>query len=371
MKDEGIEILSKEQSFVLPEILNHLHKPLCGVVHFSDVFTERAVDFDVELSAILRNVGIFSDMTFPIGVDPQRGDYGAVLVDDLMHDRRRIAQIARNVAPENHPDVERLTVEAEYSIATILNCAPRNAQTTMGGKNGEDFYLAVTKHGVEVFVTPLNLLSSLELRSRILALYRIPSAQHPFFDGAREQFRSSIITTSRLVPKILQPVYQYATHEELVEAKANGTHPSVIPLQTNYAQVVYIDRFGNVRLSVSDMKRFLEKMEDVGHGNYGGLKIGNSEAIPVFIATSLSDIPEGEYGVYCNVSDLDDGNAGYIEFAKKSPDCVHEKWPAASAVAGLSRNFRSEEVMLVDTPTISGISELGAIPTFDWSILAT
>jgi hypothetical protein len=310
---------------ILPKYEKYLTRLVRGTVHFNDVFSEREIDFDAELTVIFRNLGNFSDLTFPIGKNPKLADYGAVLLDELLGEEKRIIkkikEVSGRVIGEGLPD---------KAVLSVINCAPRNSKTTGNGKNGKDFHLAITENGVEIYAVPIERLSALETRNKILALFRILNEAHPLFDGKREQFRSSIITTTRYCPEILEPVFQYENRNELIAAKKSGKHPRVIPEQKNLAEIAYIDKFGNIRLSVKDNDEFFAGFAGKGIGGRVKVKIGESKNIIAHYVNSLSEIPEGELGIYRNVADGDDdGSAGYWELAKKSKDPNNEKQPAS------------------------------------------
>jgi len=310
---------------ILPKYEKYLARPVRGIVHFNDVFSEREIDFDAELTVIFRNLGNFSDLTFPIGANPKLADYGAVLLDELLGEEKRIINKIKEVSG--------CTIGNDLSgkaVLSIINCAPRNSETAGNGKNGKDFHLAITENGVEIYAVPLERLSALETRNKILALFRIPNEKHPFFDGKREQFRSSIITTTRYCPEILEPVFQYENKNELIAAKKSGKHPRVIPEQVRIAEIAYIDKFGNIRLSVKDINEFSAGFGDKEIGDKVEIKIGNSKNIDAYYVNSLSEIPEGELGIYRNVADGEsDCSAGYWEIAKKSKNPNNEKLSAA------------------------------------------
>lgn len=304
---------------ILPKYKKYLTRPIRGIVHFNDVFSEREIDFDAELTVIFRNLGNFSDLTFPIGGNPKLADYGAVLLDELLGEEKRIIKKVKEVSGRVIGEGLR-----DKAVLSVINCVPRNSETTGNGKNGKDFHLAITENGAEIYAVPLERLSALETRNKILALFRIPNEKHPFFDGKREQFRSSIITTTRYCPEILEPVFQYDNADKLIAAKKSGKHPQMIPLQVKIAEVAYIDKFGNVRISIRDNNEFFARFFDKKIGDKVEIKIGDSGNIIAYYVDSLSEIPEGELGIYRNVADGEGNGAGYWEVAKKSKDPNNE-----------------------------------------------
>ncbi len=319
-----------------------LSRPTAGIVHFSDVFAENQVDFDSELTAIVRNLGSFSDLTFPIGHNPKLGDYGVTLLNDLIAEQKRILEIIENkTAHKVHCDF------SEKAVLSILNCAPRNNDTTVNGKNGEDFYLAITDNYLEIYAVPVANLQSLETRNKILALYRIPTEKLQTTDGHHEQFRSSIVATMRYFPEVLEPVFQYENCEELILAKSQGTHPNIIPEQKKLVKFAFADKFGNVRVSVKDNSRFKEIIKDVNIGDIVKIRIGQSEEfIEAHYVNSLKEISDGELGIYQNVADENNLEAGYWEIVRGTYDCNNESRPAVKILEELNDDFRNEEIFV-------------------------
>jgi len=319
-----------------------LNRPISGIVHFNDVFAENPVDIDSELTAIIRNLGNFSDLRFPIGKNPKLADYGVNLLNDLIAEQRRIIKIIQDMSGK--------MIDQDFSkkaVLAIINKADRNSKTTANGKNGEDFHLAITDNGLEVYAVPLARLQALETRNKILALYRIPNEKLAVTDGRHEQFRSSIIATTRHFPNILEPIFEYATKEELMMAKQMGTHPNVIQQQEHLAEFAFSDKFGNVRVSVKDNMQFKKYFDEYSLGDIVRIRVGDSESIEAFYVTSLKEIPVGKVGIYQNVADGITTGAGYWEIVKKSEDCNHEKETATVILERVNPNFRNEEISIV------------------------
>lgn len=322
--------------------LELLSRPSRTIVHFNDVFFEHQVDFDAELTVMFRNLAKFSSLKFPIGKNPKDADYGVVLLDDLLDEEHRIIEKIRDSGTASA--IKIFEGREKKQVLCIVNTAPRNNETTENGRNGEDFHLAITANGLEIYAVPLARLQGLETRNRILALYRIPNENFISTDGIREQFRSSIVSTSRYFPDTLVPVFQYDTVEELMEAKESGSHPQVIDVQESSAELAFIDKFGNVRISVKDCKAFTKSISNVAYGEKISLQIGDSKELKVNYVTCLKDIPTGEIGLYQNVADktYEYSDAGYFEIVKKSADPNNEKEPASFILNDLNSNFSSE-----------------------------
>lgn len=322
--------------------LELLSRPSRTIIHFNDVFFEHEVDFDAELTVMFRNLAKFSSLKFPIGKNPKNADYGVVLLDDLLEEEHRIIEKIKDSGSASAAEIFK---ERELKqVLCIVNTAPRNDATTENGRNGEDFHLAITANGLEIYAVPLERLQGLETRNRILALYRIPNETLISTDGYREQFRSSIISTSRYFPDTLVPVFEYESVDELIKAKQDGLHPNVIATQDRPAELAFIDKFGNVRISVTDCKEFLSAINGVQFGEKITLQIGDSDEIKVNYVTCLKDIPTGEIGLYQNVADktYEYSNAGYFEVVKKSADPNREKEPASVVLKNLNPDFTSE-----------------------------
>lgn len=316
------------------------------IIHFNDVFFEHEVDFDAELTVMFRNLATFSSLRFPIGKNPKNADYGVVLLDDLLDEEHRIIEKIRDSGTTCAIKV--LEDREKKQVLCIINTAPRNSETTGNGRNGEDFHLAITVNGLEIYAVPLARLQGLETRNRILALYRIENETLISTDGYREQFRSSIISTSRYFPETLVPIFQYDSVEELIAAKRNGTHPDLIKVQEKSSELAFIDKFGNVRISVTDCKEFMKPISSVEFGDKISLQIGDSEKLQVHYVTSLKDIPDGQIGLYQNVADktYEYSEAGYFEIVKKSADPNNEKRPASFVLNELNSDF-SNEVFII------------------------
>ena len=272
----------------LPETLG---QPPEAVIQFSDVFgflptsnpgtTKRTstdlIDFDAILSAQVGNTGRFRDGEFPIGSWPALGDYATVLLWQL-----RESQIQERSAKP---------------IVAVVNCAPRTSGHFEAGTNGDEFYVATTDNGIEIY-SPVANLRGLAARGLIKTLHRIPNDSGLWAEG--EQFRSSTVVQARNHSSILEPA-------EL----------SDIPKITQDTRVAYADKFGNVRLEVAD-RRAVGKILDSGV-NSVRLKIGAYGELVVRVVGKLSEIPEDKIGIYRNPSEIDGTieGPGYIELVRR------------------------------------------------------
>lgn len=293
-----------------------LKRPLEAILHFSDVFSGPETDFDAELTVTFRNLGTLSDKMYFVGGNARRTGYGAVLVNDLVLERKKIVR-----------ELGVPLAQKDQAIALILNSLPREGYEASEAPNGRDFHLAITEEGVMIFAVPLSTLSALEDRNAIVALYRIPNARIPLADGEHEQFRSSIIALSRFVPESMEPVFEYDSVEDLMRAKLYGTHPSIIPSQKYDIELAYTDRFGNVRLSVRDGEEQLARLGMLQFGDELRVLVGEEEVARALYMDALADVPVGKFGLYENVADSMRSyrKAKYWEFVKRSDHCLQDE----------------------------------------------
>ncbi len=302
-----------------------LNRPIEGQIHFSDVFPEavgpdqdhwwRQTDFDSGLTVAFESSGAPDMAQIPIGERPWVTDYGLVLVDDLVADR---AGRTGDFPDALHPDQRRELERSGGAVIALANFAPRddaNTQTRADGSraNGSDFYLATTTSGLEVVTTPLSFLGGLEARDRIVSLHCIPTDGHPEFREG-EQFRSAGVVRSRRHSDHLDTVFDYASREDLIEAKKDGSHPDVIPIDSRTGRIAYVDKFGNTRAELADARSAGELEE----GQIAGLVVrteGKEVEVGVVKARDLRSAPLGQLAVYRNVSDGDGGLSGrdYLE----------------------------------------------------------
>ncbi len=275
----------------MPALPETLGQPPEAVIQFSDVFgflpthspeaasrsVTDSVDFDAKLTAQVGNTDRFRDSEFPIGSWPALGDYAAVLLWQL---RERQSQ-------EN----------GKRPVVAVVNCAPRTDGHFEAGTNGDEFYVATTENGLEIY-SPAIYLRGLAARGLIRTLHRIPNDCGLWAEG--EQFRSSTVVHARKQPDILMPA-------EL----------SDIPKITQQVRVAFADKFGNVRLEVADRKAVGE-IVDSGTDRIL-IKIGKYGEQVVRVARNLAEIPKGKIGIYRNPSEIDgdDGGPGYVEVARR------------------------------------------------------
>lgn len=328
--------MTYEKTTILDVHAEKLERATAGLVSFNDVFPEKDYDFDAELTTQFRHLSVTIPhfTSVPIGENLHLSEYGSVTIDDLISERTRILHEAIRDSKPSHPDLIRAELESQQAVLGILNRAPRNNETTNAGRNGKDFYLAITDNGVEFYTVPADLLSALETRNRILGLYRIPTAKIPFTDGKNEQFRSSLIANVRYRPEILVPVYQYASRADLITAKTDQEHSSPVPEQKSLLQPAFVDKFGNVRLSISNDAEFRDKIDRYSRDGVVGIGSNITGIYDAHLVHSLKDIPEGELGLYSNVADSADPNspAAYWELVVKLKDPNN---PNARSAAGL------------------------------------
>ncbi|QQS61263.1 MAG: hypothetical protein IPN70_05260 [Candidatus Moraniibacteriota bacterium] len=307
---------------------NILSRPAEAIIHFSDVFSGNEQDFDAELTVILRNIGTLTDKTYFVGARASLAGYGAVLLNDLFRERFQILSFIK--------EEKRVS---ESTLFSILNSLPREGHDREKFPNGMDFHLAITAGGVCFFATPLETLSALETRNEIVALYRIPNEHIPFTDGTKEQFRSSIIASSRFCPEVMETIYEYATIEDILSAKQAGLHPQIIPEQSSEIEFAYADRFGNVRLSVRDGKALRNRLKTSASKEVRVI-INDTEPINALYVRSLADVPVGQIGLYENVADASfpHRKACYWELVKKSDHCLLDDEMAFDLIKKRSSN---------------------------------
>lgn len=283
-------------------------RPREATIQFSDVFgaipgTEHfdassLYDFDAELTAQVRNVGKFHDAQFSIGYWPELGDYGAVLLEELrryqQHEAHR--KLGTEQGLPEHPDTLVLHQSLQHAVVAVVNCAPRTHVHQERNVNGEEFHVAVTSSGLEVYAQ-LPYFRGLHARGWIDKFYRIPNDSGAWPEG--EQFRSSCVTQVR------------SNTDVLVQADVSG-----IPLLDLPFRVAYVDKFGNVRLECAEMAEVHDLLQP---GNTVKLAVdGGKSSVLAHVVNRLTDIPEGEVGLYRNpADDLVSSGPGYLEFVRR------------------------------------------------------
>lgn len=287
-----------------------------ATIQFSDTFgalpvggqdaVSHLTDFDAALTAEVRNTGRFRDSQHAIGAWPSLGDYGAVLLTELRQQQIDKAESLGidvpnigNLKPKGlHPDIIGLIRSLKRVPVGVVNCAPRRHDHHTNGQNGDEFYVGVSKNGVEIYGQP-NYLRGLRARKVLKELFRIPNNSGLWVPG--EQFRSSCITQARATPEVLEA----APLSDIPELDLEG-------------RVAYVDTFGNVRLEVADARVVQSKLA-AQEGGRALLEIDQRVSkLAVYVVTSLFEIPEGELGIYRNPTD---GPAtkgpGYLELVKR------------------------------------------------------
>ncbi|MFZ2513874.1 MAG: hypothetical protein WAW63_05460 [Candidatus Saccharimonadales bacterium] len=311
----------------IPTVQSLLARPEQGQVHFSDVFPEvagsgtatwwKSTDFDAALTVASESQGISGVHTIPIGLRAWLAPYGLVLVDDLVAAQSKLAQKVHEEVIL-HPDALKRK-QAAISMATlaVANFAPRDDEHTANNQNGEEFYLAITTSGLEVYAMR-RFLGGLAERNRILGLYRIPTKGHPAFDGEHEQFRSARIVRTRWYPNHLEPVFQYPDQTALGVARLKGEVHDTIPRDPREGHIAFIDKFGNIKLEEKNIKR----LDGLTAGESIRLiinNLGKSYEIPVSVARDLHSAPHGQLVVYQNCSDANSpgSSAGWVELVAR------------------------------------------------------
>ncbi len=305
------DTLAGQDSRVQGEGMKHFDmftRPREATVQFSDVFgaipgmehhdASSLYDFDAELTAQVRNAGKFHDAQFSIGYWPELGDYGAVLLEELRRYQKQelLRKRSGGSAGPEHPDVLVLHTSVERAVVAVVNCAPRTNVHQELNLNGEEFHVAITSSGLEVYAQ-LPYFRGLQARGWIEEFYRIPNDAGAWPEG--EQFRSSCVTQVRSNTGVL-------VQEDT----------AVIPSLDLPIRVAYVDKFGNVRLECADMGKLQELLMP---GRAVNLEVeGGRHSITAHVVKRLTDIPEGEVGLYRNPADDPVASGpGYLEFVRR------------------------------------------------------
>lgn len=299
-----------------------------ATIQFSDVFgslpiggvSDGIVDFDAALTAQVRNTGRFVDAQYPIGAWPAVGDYGAVLLDQLRGEQTDRALKAVNSDDPDHPDYQVLASSLDTRLVAVVNSAPRTEEHRATGQNGDEFHVGVTASGLEVYAQ-LPYFRGLNARGLLTSLHRIPNDGGVWPEG--EQFRSSVVTQARTQSDVLKPISTDA-----------------IPNIDLSGRLAYVDKFGNVRLEVADIDDATDKLSS--HGALS-LKIsGRAASLAVQAVSCLTDIEEGELGIYHNPTERQEsGNRrngirpGYLELIRRVSDPNRGTNHAYNSLAGL------------------------------------
>ncbi len=307
-----------------------LWRPMEGQVHFTDVAPERAglneeawwrrTDFDAPLTIEMESMGLNGVTEIPIGLRPWLTQYGLVLLDDLV--KARIERLATfDPTDKNlHPDILAELARAAQAPVAGGNYAPRDEEHA--ANNGSNFYLAVTDSGLEIYVTPLTSLQSLEARHRITALYEIPNEGHPELNGDKEQFRSARIVRTRRHPEHLVPIFEYKDRAALIAAKQAGAHPQIIPLDQRKGHIAFIDKFANGKVEFND-EESLTLANEVGKvATLEVINLGEKHTLEVAVARDLRSAPLGRLAVWRNCSDHEDSDVGvgFVELGVRVND---------------------------------------------------
>jgi hypothetical protein len=303
-------------------------RPREATVQFSDVFGDVPAmyssvglsslpDFDAVLTAQVRNTNRWRDLHFPTGAWPALGDYGAVLLDQLRQDqleRAKLLGIKPGETPSSkHPDNLELERSLSATLVGVVNCAPRRDDHHKQNVNGDEFHVGVTHSGIEIYAQ-LPFFRGLKARNRLAVLYRIPNDAGVWPAG--EQFRSSIVSQVRTTPHLLQEV---------------GLDS--IPQITQSGRVAYADKFGNVRLEMADGTETAKKLKA---GSKVGLEMGSHEHIDgIYVVNRLTDIPEGELGIYHNPADpLTASGPHYVELVRRVSNPNSNRQHAYASLVG-------------------------------------
>lgn len=336
-----------------------LHYPRQATIQLSDTFGPLGLqletvpppeDFDAGLTAQVRNTGRFVDAQFALSDGgTMLGNYGAVLLEDLHAQQQEQAhQILEalgagspdELTPDQlagvHPDSQVRLQTLGESLVAVINSAPRTAEHQKTGQNGNDFYLALTESGVEIYAQA-HMLSSLDARGLVKSLFRIPNG---LVWDENEQFRSSVVSDARRMPHVLEPV-------------ARGDQWP-IPKLPDGVRVAYTDKFANVRLETSDVGKHREVLAT---SETVDLVLSDGQVClrGIRVVRNLFGIEEGEFGVYFNVADpkATDGPA-YLELARRVSECNGNSEPRAYHVLRERvGRLLDREISLADWPDIT------------------
>lgn len=263
-------------------------------------------DFDAEWTSFAGNGETVPSSSHHLAeTDLMRGAYAVTLMAHLEDSLRahvirqldsiRLANLPKTFFAALQPAIDSLRGSV---VRMVVNCAPRIGI----GENGDSFYLAMLDNGVEVYATPLAVLSYVQ--GRIRSLFRIPTKDHPEFNGDREQFRSSKVALTRFHP------------DHLERASCD-----LVPVQRHPIEVAYVDRFGHMRVrsrdSATDVMRAVHDLCD--ERNLVGVAIDRGPVHSVLVGESLRALPDDTLGMYINPGDSD--TTHYMELSHKwSPD---------------------------------------------------
>lgn len=299
-----------------------------------DSFTP-ITDFDAELTDQVGNTGHFRDAQYGIGQWPALGDYGAVLLDQLrgqqiddLHFDVDKSELQINDPDLLHPDLARIFRSLGSAVVGVVNSAPRTKEHHEKNQNGEEFYGGVTKNGVEIFAQ-LPYFRGLNARGNLRSLFRVPNDARLWTPG--EQFRSSVVSRARRFPERLEEVDDI---------------DSVAPSLEHDGRLAYVDRFGNVRLEVANVDQAAQTL--VPGGGVRLRAIDRGAELKLTAVTRMTDIAEGELGIYHNPADPDNrSGAGYLELVRRVSDPNnadnHAYASLRDAVVGDTQGFKLQD----------------------------
>ncbi|MBI3332424.1 hypothetical protein HYZ99_05745 [Candidatus Peregrinibacteria bacterium] len=297
-----------------PDERRIVQKPTHALIEVTDV-GDFPGDFDAEQTILARHLRPLRDVVYSIGkMDPRVLKYAAdfltglpsMIRDRIGHAELQAARSRRSV-PE---DVATAMRDWEdKTLRVLLNYAPRD-QKREERRNGNDFYLAFVD-GVEVYAVPAGVLQYLKIRNKIDALFRIPTEGHPLTTSL-EQFRSSLYgMTGHEAPEHLELVWRRGNCREVLD--------HVIP-DLEHDEVAFIDQpYHNRRIITPDLSKLLEDIEERQFIDGTVLVRVGQSVIRANVANCLANIPEGEWGLWHNPADIEEGEsaAGYYELSRR------------------------------------------------------
>jgi hypothetical protein len=294
-------------------------------------------DFDAKETILTRHLRLTENQIYSTGDDTRVLRYAADFTTDIPAMAEDVIMRAITAARNEKRNLPKDVLDAIKTLDTttlriLLNSAPRN-QNVAEKKNGRDFYLALTGNGIEVYAVPLDSLQY--IRSKITALFRIPSNGHPLTaDG--EQFRSSLYgITAHAAPEHLVPLWRKG---EDADEKLNDYLPPI-----EQEEVAYIDSpFRNRRVFSPDVDRFHEQLEQETQCSDQTVlvEIGNTK-VRAYRVKNLAEIPGDEWGIYSNVADGNGRQSGYFELNKRLRDGGSIEDPALRSDNDLAHADRS------------------------------
>lgn len=285
-------------------------KPTHALIQVTDV-GDGPTEFDALSTIIARHLRPLQDQIFRMS-EPGILRYAADFASQLPAMARDRIDRARNTTQQNRREIPSDVLEAENAwdqktLRWVNNYNPRN-QKRSEHKNGRTYHLAFS-NGVEIAAVPAESLQYLRSRDAIDSLFRVPVENHPLVPKG-EQFTSSVFgKTAHEAPEHLQLVWRRGMNTYLLDE----TVPNL-----KAPEVAFVDQpYNNRRVITPDLSRTLEDLDAAAQIDGSVIVQVGSTRLRAYRATSLADVPEGEWGVWHNPADEDAEGVGYIELSRR------------------------------------------------------